>query len=52
VRGKAIDEASSSFQPATEIGFSPIELGRIDEGGVLIQARNALTLRNLYELRQ
>jgi predicted dinucleotide-binding enzyme len=35
-----------------EIGFATIELGRIDEGGVLIQARNALTLRNLYELPQ
>jgi predicted dinucleotide-binding enzyme/polyisoprenoid-binding protein YceI len=34
----------------TDLGFGPIELGRIDEGGVLIQARNALVLRNLYEL--
>ena len=34
----------------TELGFAPIELGRIDEGGVLIQARNALVLRELYEL--
>ncbi len=34
----------------TDLGFAPIELGRIDEGGVLIQARNALVLRNLYEL--
>jgi len=37
---------------ATQIGYAPLELGRIDEGGVLIQARNALTLRNLYELPQ
>jgi predicted dinucleotide-binding enzyme len=37
---------------ATQIGFAPLEVGRIDEGGVLIQARNALTLRNLYELPQ
>lgn len=35
---------------ANQLGFAPIQLGRIDEGGVLIQARNALTLRNLYEL--
>jgi polyisoprenoid-binding protein YceI/predicted dinucleotide-binding enzyme len=35
---------------ADKLGFAPIQLGRIDEGGVLIQARNALTLRNLYEL--
>jgi polyisoprenoid-binding protein YceI/predicted dinucleotide-binding enzyme len=34
----------------TDLGFAPIELGRLDEGGVLIQARNALVLRNLYEL--
>ena len=34
----------------TDLGFAPIELGRIDEGGVLIQARNALVLRELYEL--
>ena len=36
----------------TDLGFAPIELGRIDEGGVLIQARNALVLRELYELRR
>jgi polyisoprenoid-binding protein YceI/predicted dinucleotide-binding enzyme len=35
---------------ADKLGFAPIQLGRIDEGGVLIQARNALTLRNLYEM--
>ena len=35
---------------ANQLGFAPVQLGRIDEGGVLIQARNALTLRNLYEL--
>jgi predicted dinucleotide-binding enzyme/polyisoprenoid-binding protein YceI len=34
----------------TDLGFAPIELGRVDEGGVLIQARNALVLRELYEL--
>ena len=34
----------------TDLGFAPIELGRLDEGGVLIQARNALVLRELYEL--
>ena len=33
-----------------DLGFAPIELGRLDEGGVLIQARNALVLRELYEL--
>jgi predicted dinucleotide-binding enzyme/polyisoprenoid-binding protein YceI len=34
----------------TDLGLAPIQLGRIDEGGVLIQARNALVLRELYEL--
>jgi 8-hydroxy-5-deazaflavin:NADPH oxidoreductase len=37
-------------QLAERLGYSAIELGRIDEGGRLIQARNALTLRNLIEL--
>ena len=46
------DSAASAMVAGlcTEIGFAPIELGRIDQGGVLIQARNALVLRNLYEL--
>ncbi|SPM28422.1 YceI family protein [Mycobacterium terramassiliense] len=46
------DSAASALVAglATDLGFSPIELGRIDQGGVLIQARNALVLRNLYEL--
>jgi polyisoprenoid-binding protein YceI len=34
----------------TDLGFAPIELGRLDQGGVLIQARNALVLREIYEL--
>ena len=34
---------------AGELGFSPIEVGRLDEGGVLIQAQNALVLRNLFD---
>jgi predicted dinucleotide-binding enzyme/polyisoprenoid-binding protein YceI len=46
------DSAASAVvaRLCTDLGFAPIELGRIDEGGVLIQARNALVLRNLYEL--
>ena len=35
---------------AERLGFSAIEVGRLDEGGRLIQARNALVLRNLVEL--
>jgi polyisoprenoid-binding protein YceI/predicted dinucleotide-binding enzyme len=42
--------SASVTELADKLGFAPIQLGRIDEGGVLIQARNALTLRNLYEL--
>lgn len=34
---------------ATALGLAPIELGRIDEGGRLIQAQNALVLRALIE---
>ena len=34
---------------AADIGFAPVELGRIDEGGRLIQARNALVLRLFVE---
>ena len=36
-------------QLARDLGFAPIELGRIDEGGRLIQAQNALVLRPLLE---
>jgi polyisoprenoid-binding protein YceI len=46
------DSAASATvaELCADLGFAPIELGRLDEGGVLIQARNALVLRNLYEL--
>jgi predicted dinucleotide-binding enzyme len=32
-----------------DLGLAAVQLGRIDEGGRLIQARNALVLRNLIE---
>jgi len=46
------DSAASATvaELCTDLGFAPIELGRVDERGVLIQARNALVLRELYEL--
>src|ERR1700755_574025 len=46
------DSAASAVvaELCTDLGFAPIELGRLHEGGVLIQARNALVLRELYEL--
>jgi 8-hydroxy-5-deazaflavin:NADPH oxidoreductase len=34
---------------AEMLGYSPVELGRVDEGGRLIQARNALVLRHFIE---
>jgi 8-hydroxy-5-deazaflavin:NADPH oxidoreductase len=34
---------------AERLGSSPVELGRIDEGGLLIQARNSLVLRLFVE---
>ena len=34
---------------AGELGFAPIEVGKIGEGGRLIQARNALVFQDLIE---
>ncbi|MFJ8142323.1 hypothetical protein [Streptomyces sp. NPDC096013] len=43
-------EASSQIAELTRtLGLSAVELGRIDEGGRLIQVPGALTLRNLTE---
>lgn len=57
-RGKQVMFVSSNSESAStrvaeladRLGFSAIEVGRLDEGGRLIQARNALVLRNLIEL--
>ena len=35
---------------ARDLGFAPIEVGRIDQAGVLVQAQNALVLRTLFEV--
>jgi 8-hydroxy-5-deazaflavin:NADPH oxidoreductase len=51
--GKQVIFASSNSETASTrvaqlaecLGYSAIEIGRIDEGGRLMQARNALTLR-------
>ena len=45
------NDATSAIvkQLAIDLQFAPIELGRIDEGGRLIQAQNALVLRPLIE---
>jgi predicted dinucleotide-binding enzyme len=57
-RGKQVIFVSSNSTGAStrvaelaeRLGFSAIQIGRLDEGGRLIQARNALVLRNLIEL--
>lgn len=44
------DDASAAIAHlADDLGLAPIQLGRIDDGGRLIQAQNALVLRNLIE---
>ncbi|HEX4559316.1 MAG TPA: NAD(P)-binding domain-containing protein [Mycobacterium sp.] len=50
IAGNSPTASATIADLATQIGFAPVEVGRIDEGGVLIQDRNALTLRDLYEL--
>lgn len=43
-------DASAAVASLTEnLGFAPIEVGRIAEGGRLIQARNALVFQNLVK---
>lgn len=47
------DDAAASAAIAklvTDPGYAPIELGKIAEGGRLIQARNALTFQNLIKV--
>lgn len=56
-RGKRVIFVSSDHENASstvaklagELGFAPIQLGRIAEGGRLIQARNALVFQNLVK---
>ena len=44
------DDASATVATLVEeLGFAPIEVGRLAEGGRLIQARAALVLQNLIE---
>jgi hypothetical protein len=55
--GKTVIFIASNFVSASKeisriaemLGYSPVELGRVDEGGHLIQARNALVLRHFIE---
>jgi 8-hydroxy-5-deazaflavin:NADPH oxidoreductase len=58
--GKRVVFVSSDHEDASakvaclvgKLGFAPIEVGRIDEGGRLIQARNALVFRDLIKYGQ
>ena len=55
--GKRVVFVASDSEPASaeiaklvvNLGLAPVELGRLDEGGLLIEAPNALVLRNLVE---
>ena len=45
------EDASADIRRLTaNLGFAPIEVGKIGEGGMLIQARNALVFQNLVKL--
>lgn len=44
------DASAEVAQLTSDLGFAPIELGRIAEGGRLIQARNALVFQNLIKI--
>jgi 8-hydroxy-5-deazaflavin:NADPH oxidoreductase len=58
--GKRVVFVSSDHEDASakvaclvgKLGFAPIEVGRIDEGGRLIQARNALVFQDLIKYGQ
>jgi predicted dinucleotide-binding enzyme len=44
------DDASATVAHlVTKLGFAPVELGRIDEGGTLLRFRGPLVLQNLVE---
>lgn len=43
------DASASVAQLTQDMGFAPIEVGKIAEGGRLIQARNALVFQNLVK---
>ncbi|MDW5316841.1 NADPH-dependent F420 reductase [Rhizobium sp. PL01] len=43
------DASATIVSLATDLGFAPIAVGKIAEGGRLIQARNALVFQNLVK---
>ncbi|HTW68628.1 MAG TPA: NAD(P)-binding domain-containing protein [Acetobacteraceae bacterium] len=58
--GRRVVFISSDHEDASEkvarlaeaLGFAPIEIGKIDEGGRLIQARNALVFQDLIKFEK
>ncbi|MFE2716516.1 NADPH-dependent F420 reductase [Streptomyces mirabilis] len=49
VSSNSEDASTEVARLVEQLGLAAVELGRIDEGGRLIQAPNALVLRNLVE---
>jgi predicted dinucleotide-binding enzyme len=43
------DASATVAKLARQLGFAPIELGRLDEGGRLLQFHGPLVLHNLIE---
>jgi hypothetical protein len=47
------EDASKTVARLAELlGFAPIEVGKLDEGGRLIQAKNALVFQNLIKFEK
>lgn len=49
IASNSVSASKEISRIAKQLGYSPVELGRIDEGGRLIQARNSLVLRHFIE---
>lgn len=49
IASNSVSASKEISRIAKQLGYSPVELGRIDEGGRLIQARNSLVLRHFTE---
>lgn len=49
VSSNSVDASAAVARLADELGFASVELGRIDEGGRLIEVPNTLVLRDFYE---
>jgi predicted dinucleotide-binding enzyme len=46
------DASATVSSVVRELGFAPIEVGKIAEGGRVIQARNALVFQNLIKFEE